>query len=69
VVFRRRSWQLLPGRWVEVYGPLWRFLPGPWPVKVLLSLVLVAAVVAICFLWLFPAVATYMPFNGNSVQR
>jgi hypothetical protein len=51
-----------------MYGPLWRLLPGPWPVKVLLSLVLVVAVVAVCFLWLFPAIATYMPFNGNSVQ-
>ena len=51
-----------------MYGPLWRLLPGPWPVKVLLSLILVAAVVAVCFLWLFPAIAPYMPFNGNSVQ-
>ena len=51
-----------------MYGPLWRLLPGPWPVKVLLSLVLVVAVVAVCFLWLFPAIAQYMPFNGNSVQ-
>jgi membrane protein YdbS with pleckstrin-like domain len=52
-----------------MYGSLWRFLPGPWPVKVLLALVLVTLVVAVCFLWLFPAVATYMPFNDNAVQR
>jgi hypothetical protein len=51
-----------------MYGPLWRRLPGPWPVKLLLSLVLVLVVVAVCFLWLFPAIAAYMPFNGNSVQ-
>jgi hypothetical protein len=51
-----------------MYGLLWRLLPGPWPVKVLLSLVLVAGVVAVCFLWLFPAISQYMPFNGNSVQ-
>ena len=50
-----------------MYGPLWRLLPGPWPVKLLLSLVLVLVVVAVCFLWLFPAIAPYMPFNGNSV--
>ncbi len=43
-------------------------MPGPWPVKLLLSLVLVIAVVAVCFLWLFPAIAPHMPFNGNSVQ-
>jgi hypothetical protein len=51
-----------------MYGTLWRRLPGPWPVKVLLSLVLVLIVVAVCFLWLFPAIAPYMPFNENSVQ-
>jgi hypothetical protein len=51
-----------------MYGALWRVLPGRWPVKVLLGLILVVAVVAVCFLWLFPAIAPYMPFNGNSVQ-
>jgi len=51
-----------------MYGPLWRLLPGPWQVKVLLSLVLVIIVIAVCFLWVFPAIAPYMPFNGNSVQ-
>ena len=51
-----------------MYGALWRRLPGPWPVKVLLSLVLFILVVAVCFLWIFPAIAPYMPFNGNSVQ-
>jgi hypothetical protein len=51
-----------------MYGPLWRVLPGPWPAKLFLSLVLVLAVVAVCFLWLFPAIAQYLPFNGSSVQ-
>ena len=51
-----------------MYGALWRRLPGPWPVKVLLSLVLFVLVVAVCFLWIFPAIAPYMPFNGNSVR-
>jgi len=51
-----------------MYGPLWRALPGPWQVKALLCLALFAGVVAACFLWLFPAIATYMPFNGNAVQ-
>jgi len=44
-------------------------LPGPWQVKALLSLILFVAVVAICFLWLFPAIAPYLPFNSYSVQR
>jgi hypothetical protein len=51
-----------------MYGPMWRLLPGPWQVKALLLLVLIVGVVAVCFLWLFPAIAPYIPFNGNSVQ-
>jgi hypothetical protein len=51
-----------------MYGPLWRLLPGPWQVKTLLSLILVVGVVAVCFLWLFPAVAPLMPFNDNTIQ-
>jgi len=51
-----------------MYGPLWRLLPGPWPAKALASLVLVVGVVAVCFLWLFPAIAPIMPFNSNTVE-
>lgn len=51
-----------------MYGPLWRLLPGPWPIKVLLALILLVAVVAVCFVWFFPAIAPLMPFNDNSVQ-
>ena len=29
-----------------MYGPLWRTLPGPWPVKLLQALVLTLAFVA-----------------------
>ena len=51
-----------------MYGALWRLLPGPRPVKALLSLILVVAAVLVCFIWLFPAIAPLMPFNDNSVQ-
>ena len=51
-----------------MYGPLWRLFPGPWPVKTLLSLILVVGVVAACFQWLFPVIAPLMPFNDNTVQ-
>jgi len=51
-----------------MYAALWRHLPGPRPVKALLSLILFVGVVAVCFLWLFPAIAPLMPFNNNSVQ-
>jgi hypothetical protein len=51
-----------------VYAALWRVLPGPWWVKAVQCLVLLFVVVAICFVWLFPAVAPYMPFNDNTVE-
>jgi len=51
-----------------VYAALWRVLPGPRWVKAVQCLVLLLVVVAICFVWVFPAVAPYMPFNDNSVE-
>lgn len=51
-----------------IYGAIWRVLPGPTAVKALLALLLLALVVAVLFLWVFPAVAPYMPFNDNTVD-
>ncbi len=51
-----------------MYGSLWRLLPGPWPVRALQCVILVVGVVAVCFLWLFPAIAVYMPFNNNTIS-
>jgi len=51
-----------------MYGALWRVLPGPAWLRVVLLLVLAAAVVLACFEWLFPVVAEYMPFNDPNVQ-
>lgn len=51
-----------------MYGALWRALPGPAWVRVLILLVLAAGVVLACFEWLFPVVAEYMPFNDPNVQ-
>jgi len=50
-----------------MYAWLWRHLPGPAAVRVLLALVLVAAVLAACFLWVFPWLAPFMPFNETTV--
>jgi hypothetical protein len=52
-----------------MYGFIWRHLPGPLLVRILLALVLVAAVVAVLFLWVFPAVAPIMPFNNGTVDH
>ena len=51
-----------------MYGALWRVLPGPAWLRVVLLLVLAAAVVLACFEWLVPVVAEYMPFNDPNVQ-
>lgn len=50
-----------------MYGWIWRHLPGPWPVRALIVLALVAAVLVACFLWVFPAVSPLMPFNDTTV--
>jgi len=51
-----------------MYGALWRLLPGPRPVKALLSLILFVGAVTVCFVWLFPAIEPLVPFSNNSVQ-
>ncbi|HWI32619.1 MAG TPA: hypothetical protein VNT50_14140 [Microbacterium sp.] len=43
-----------------MYGALWRTLPGPWPVKVLILLVLAAAIVYGLFFYAFPYVSQYV---------
>ena len=51
-----------------MYGALWRLLPGPAWLRAILLVVLAAAVVAACFLWVFPAIAPLMPFNDITVD-
>lgn len=50
-----------------MYGWLWRHLPGPAVVRALTLVVLAFAVLAVCFTWVFPAVAPFMPFNDTTV--
>ena len=52
-----------------MYGLLWRLLPGPVWIRALLALLLVVAVVAVCFTWVFPAIAPFMPFNDITVDE
>ncbi|WP_295690851.1 hypothetical protein [uncultured Brevibacterium sp.] len=52
-----------------MYGLIWRALPGPWAVKLLLSLLLIAAVVYLLMEYVFPVVAPYMPFNEATVTE
>jgi hypothetical protein len=52
-----------------MYGFIWRHLPGPTLVRILLALVLALAAVAVLFLWVFPALAPIMPFNNGTVNQ
>lgn len=44
-----------------MYGALWRVLPGPWPVKLLILLVLIALALWAMVTWLFPWIDTFLP--------
>src|SRR5690606_3025874 len=50
-----------------MYGWIWRHLPGPTWVRVVTTVALAAAVVAVLFSWVFPALAPLMPFNQLTV--
>lgn len=51
-----------------MYAALWRALPGRRWLKAVESLLLLLAVVAILFLWVFPAVTPYLPFENVTVE-
>ncbi|WIM70887.1 hypothetical protein [Corynebacterium suedekumii] len=50
-----------------MYAALWRALPGPWPLKLVITLVLVAAVFLLLMEVVFPWVTTLMPYNDVAV--
>ena len=54
---------------MSFYGFVWRILPGPTGLKVVEALILVLAVVAVLFTWVFPVIAPNMPFNDNTVGQ
>jgi len=51
-----------------VYSWIWRHLPGGTASRTVLSLVLVAAVVALLLLVVFPWVEPRLPFNDVTVD-
>ncbi|MDZ7915396.1 MAG: hypothetical protein U5O16_26810 [Rhodococcus sp. (in: high G+C Gram-positive bacteria)] len=50
-----------------MYGYLWAALPGPRPVKALLAIVLVVAVVLLLMEFVFPWVSEHMPYSDVTV--
>ena len=51
-----------------MYAGLWRILPGPAWVRVILLLLLVAAIVYGCFVWVFPWVSEFVNPQEVTVQ-
>ena len=51
-----------------MYSWIWRTLPGGLPGKVLGSLVLLAAAVALLFFVVFPAIEPLLPFSDVTVE-
>ena len=51
-----------------MYAAIWRRLPGARLAKAAQCLVLVLAFVAFCFLWLFPTITPYLPFEDVTVE-
>lgn len=50
-----------------MYAALWRSLPGPTWVRVLIAVLLVVAVVLFCFEVFFPWLARLVPLNEQTV--
>jgi len=51
-----------------MYGWIWRTLPGGRPGKALGSFVLLAAAIALLFLYVFPAIEPLLPFSDVTVD-
>ena len=51
-----------------MYAWLWRLLPGPLPVRLLLALLCLAAVLLLLFVEVFPRVEALLPFSGVTVD-
>jgi hypothetical protein len=50
-----------------MYAALWRLLPGGRLAKTAQATLLAALVVAVLFLWVFPALAPHLPFEDVTV--
>jgi hypothetical protein len=51
-----------------VYGWLWDHLPGPIVARLAVVLLVAAAVIVVCFAWVFPWVATKLPVDNFDQQ-
>lgn len=51
-----------------MYAALWRALPGRRPAKILQCVVLALLVIAVLFLWVFPALVPYLPWENVTLE-
>ncbi|MFI8592815.1 hypothetical protein ACIGCK_00060 [Microbacterium sp. NPDC078428] len=51
-----------------MYAALWRVLPGPWWVRLLILLVLAAAIVYVLFFYVFPVVGLWLTPEEVTVE-
>lgn len=52
-----------------MYPWIWRHLPGPWPLRAVVAVVLVAAVVLLLFTVVFPWADDGVPFLDVTVDQ
>ncbi len=50
-----------------MYGFIWRHLPGPRWLKAIEALILIFAIVAALFTWVYPWMANTLPLFDNRV--
>lgn len=50
-----------------MYAWFWRHLPGHWTLRLLISLIFIAAAVYLLMQFVFPQIAPFMPFNNATV--
>ena len=51
-----------------MYGALWRVLPGPWWVKLIIVVALAAALVYALIFWVFPWINSLIPTSDVTVE-
>lgn len=51
-----------------MYGWIWRHLPGPTPVRLLIALVVIAGIVLLLFTVVFPWLEPLLPFTDVTVD-
>lgn len=51
-----------------MYGALWRILPGPWWVRLIIVLILVTAIVWALFEFVFPVVSQWIAPSEITVE-